>query len=61
MHQVGYALEAILECSQTMRRDLIKLDKDWIPEGDGYSLYIRPTGISTHVRNEATHLMFVRY
>lgn len=23
-------------------------DKDWIPEGEGYSLYIRPTVISTH-------------
>ncbi|KAF1319704.1 Branched-chain amino acid aminotransferase, partial [Globisporangium splendens] len=29
-------------------KELIKLDKDWVPEGDGYSLYIRPTGISTH-------------
>ncbi|KAF0698293.1 Aste57867_11086 [Aphanomyces stellatus] len=27
---------------------LILLDQSWIPEGDGYSLYIRPTGISTH-------------
>lgn len=26
---------------------LIAVDKDWVPEGDGYSLYIRPTGIST--------------
>lgn len=26
----------------------ISLDKDWIPEGEGYSLYIRPTVISTH-------------
>lgn len=30
--------------------ELIKVDKDWVPEGDGYSLYIRPTGISTEVR-----------
>ncbi|RLN95944.1 hypothetical protein DYB28_000887 [Aphanomyces astaci] len=29
-------------------RKLILLDKSWIPQGDGYSLYIRPTGVSTH-------------
>ena len=23
-------------------------DKDWIPSGEGYSLYIRPTVIATH-------------
>ncbi|KAL7693444.1 putative aminotransferase class IV, branched-chain amino acid aminotransferase II [Plasmopara halstedii] len=27
--------------------ELLRLDKDWIPQGEGYSLYIRPTGIST--------------
>ncbi|CAN0385771.1 unnamed protein product [Ectocarpus sp. 12 AP-2014] len=27
---------------------LVVEDADWIPEGDGYSLYIRPTAISTH-------------
>lgn len=32
-------------------RELIKVDRDWVPKGDGYSLYIRPTGISTHVRS----------
>lgn len=31
-------------------RELIKIDSEWVPKGDGYSLYIRPTGISTHVR-----------
>ena len=36
--------DAFLECL----KQLIKIDKDWIPTGDGYSLYIRPTGISTH-------------
>jgi branched-chain amino acid aminotransferase len=30
-----------------VNRELLRLDRDWIPEGDGYSLYIRPTGIST--------------
>ncbi|OQS05329.1 branched-chain-amino-acid aminotransferase [Thraustotheca clavata] len=29
-------------------KQLVLLDKDWIPKGDGYSLYLRPTGISTH-------------
>jgi len=28
--------------------ELVKVDKDWIPEGEGYSLYIRPTVIATH-------------
>jgi len=28
-------------------KQLISLDKDWIPKGEGYSLYIRPTYIST--------------
>lgn len=29
-------------------KELIRIDSDWVPEGDGYSLYIRPTAISTH-------------
>jgi len=29
-------------------KELIKVDKKWIPYGEGYSLYIRPTVISTH-------------
>ncbi|KAH9146161.1 hypothetical protein AeRB84_009972 [Aphanomyces euteiches] len=29
-------------------KKLILLDQEWIPKGEGYSLYIRPTGISTH-------------
>lgn len=28
-------------------KDLVRVDQDWIPQGDGYSLYIRPTVIST--------------
>jgi len=28
-------------------RELVLLEKDWIPEGEGYSLYLRPTAIST--------------
>lgn len=33
-----------LECV----KELIKLDQSWVPEGKGYSLYIRPTYISTY-------------
>jgi branched-subunit amino acid aminotransferase/4-amino-4-deoxychorismate lyase len=28
--------------------ELVKLDKDWIPSGEGFSLYLRPTVIATH-------------
>jgi branched-chain amino acid aminotransferase len=28
--------------------ELVKLDKDWIPSGEGFSLYVRPTVIATH-------------
>jgi len=28
--------------------ELVKLDSKWIPYGEGYSLYIRPTVIATH-------------
>lgn len=31
--------------------ELLRIDKRFVPEGRGYSLYMRPTGISTHVRN----------
>lgn len=27
---------------------LVDLDRDWIPDGEGYSLYLRPTVIATH-------------
>jgi branched-chain amino acid aminotransferase len=29
-------------------KQLVTVEKDWIPKGKGYSLYIRPTCISTH-------------
>jgi branched-chain amino acid aminotransferase len=32
-----------------MIKELLKLDKSWIPEGDGYSLYIRPNIFATTV------------
>ena len=36
--------DAFLECI----KELVRLEKDCIPRGDGFSLYIRPTAISTH-------------
>ena len=41
----GYDFDhvALLSCL----KELLKLDKQWIPQGDGYSLYIRPTVIAT--------------
>ncbi len=33
-----------LECL----KNLVKVDRDWIPSGFGYSLYLRPTLIATH-------------
>jgi hypothetical protein len=29
-------------------KELLRVDKSWIPRDDGYSLYLRPTYISTH-------------
>jgi len=36
--------DQLVECI----KELIRIDRDWMPEGEGYSLYIRPTAISTH-------------
>eukprot|EP01105_Mastigella_eilhardi_P005670 TRINITY_DN17317_c0_g1_i1.p1 TRINITY_DN17317_c0_g1~~TRINITY_DN17317_c0_g1_i1.p1 ORF type:complete len:392 (-),score=130.53 TRINITY_DN17317_c0_g1_i1:101-1213(-) len=36
--------EGLLECLKV----LLQLEKDWIPEGKGFSLYIRPCLIATH-------------
>jgi len=36
--------EELIECIAK----LVRLDQDWIPTEEGYSLYIRPTVISTH-------------
>lgn len=35
--------EQFLECL----KELVRLDQDWIPTGEGFSLYLRPTIIST--------------
>ncbi|CAM6097752.1 unnamed protein product [Calypogeia fissa] len=36
--------EALLECIKA----LLRVERDWIPEVEGFSLYMRPTIISTH-------------
>jgi branched-subunit amino acid aminotransferase/4-amino-4-deoxychorismate lyase len=41
--------EALLECI----KELVRLDKDWVPQGKGYSLYLRPCMIGTQVQNTA--------
>jgi hypothetical protein len=38
--------EELLECI----KELVRLDKDWVPQGKGYSLYLRPCMIATQVR-----------
>jgi len=35
--------DGLLKCL----KEFVKIDKDWIPQGKGYSLYLRPTLIST--------------
>lgn len=44
LHLPTFDGEALLKCIE----ELVHIDQDWIPKGEGYSLYIRPTGISTH-------------
>lgn len=50
---------AFLKCV----KEFVKVDKEWIPKGKGYSLYLRPTLISTQntlgVGPAATALLFV--
>ena len=38
--------EAFLECI----KDLVRLDREWVPKLDNCSLYVRPTFIGTEVR-----------
>lgn len=35
--------DGFLECI----KQLLRIDESWIPEGDGYSIYLRPTAIGT--------------
>jgi branched-chain amino acid aminotransferase len=36
-------IEGFSECL----KELVRMDKDWIPQGEGYSMYIRPVAIAT--------------
>lgn len=46
LHMPGndFENEQLIECIQ----ELVRTDASWIPQGEGYSLYIRPTVIATH-------------
>lgn len=44
LYMPGFNPEEFLQCLN----ELLKLDGRWIPQGDGYSIYIRPTAISTY-------------
>jgi branched-chain amino acid aminotransferase len=46
LHMPGadFDRNALIKCIA----ELVRLDERWIPEGEGYSLYIRPTVIATH-------------
>ncbi len=46
LHMPGFDFESeeLINCI----KELIKLDQAWIPEGEGYSLYIRPNVIAMH-------------
>lgn len=34
----------LIECI----KELVRVDRDWVPDGEGYSLYLRPTCIATN-------------
>jgi branched-chain amino acid aminotransferase len=46
LHMVGaeFDHDELIQCIQ----ELVALDEKWIPSGEGYSLYLRPTVIATH-------------
>ena len=44
LHMPTFDSDAYIACI----KELLRVDKSWIPEGEGYSLYIRPTAISTY-------------
>mmetsp|Transcript_23515 Transcript_23515/g.48721 ORF Transcript_23515/g.48721 Transcript_23515/m.48721 type:complete len:395 (+) Transcript_23515:133-1317(+) len=44
MHGYSFDPEELLECI----KELIRVDERWVPDQEGYSLYIRPTVIATH-------------
>jgi len=53
MHRINSSAKRLLlptidtEQAMLCLKELVRIDKDWIPDKDGYSLYIRPTLIST--------------
>ena len=46
LHMPGFDFDhsELIECI----KELVRLDEKWIPSGEGYSLYLRPTCIATH-------------
>ena len=46
LHMPGFDFDRkeLIECIA----ELVRVDEKWIPTGEGYSLYIRPTVIATH-------------
>lgn len=46
LHMPGFDFDRneLVQCI----KELVQIDEKWIPSGEGYSLYIRPTVIATH-------------
>jgi len=44
MHGCSFDGDELLECI----KELVRVDERWVPDQEGYSLYIRPTVIATH-------------
>jgi len=44
LYMPGFEEDQFLE----LIKETVWLDQDWIPRGEGFSLYLRPTSISTH-------------
>lgn len=44
MPGIDFDHQELIECI----KELVRIDEKWIPEGEGYSLYLRPTVIATH-------------
>uniref|UniRef100_A0A2P2ID95 branched-chain-amino-acid transaminase n=2 Tax=Hirondellea gigas TaxID=1518452 RepID=A0A2P2ID95_9CRUS len=44
LHFPSFDHEQVMQCI----KQLIRMERDWVPKGSGYSLYIRPAVISTH-------------
>lgn len=49
LHLPSFDKKELLECI----KELLKIEKDWIPNERGYSLYIRPTHIGTRSLSSA--------